>query len=158
MLCTRFFYGPHCIDSLCGPQHTQTSINWCVWFICCKTQQKTMNTYLVDSNIKLATIYYNGGKLNPFKVRLDVTLSELKGRSNQINRQLNHKDTRMVNDVEYRCSSTNSEGSVQFTHMKLKNDDNRTIFSTHGPYITKRPIEFDGSLVRFFEDIQKSLI
>ncbi|AES89243.1 hypothetical protein MTR_4g071580 [Medicago truncatula] len=64
----------------------------------------------------------------------------------------------MVNDVEYRCSSTNSDGSVQFIHMKINSDDIRTIFSTYGQYITKGPIKFDGSLVRFFKDIRKSLI
>jgi hypothetical protein len=82
-----------------------------------------MNTYPVDLNTKLAVIYYNAGKSNMFKVWVDVMLLDLKDKLNQINRRLNHKDTRRMDNVEYRRPSTDSDESVQFTQMKLKNDD-----------------------------------
>jgi len=58
-----------------------------------------MNTYPVDLNTKLVTIYYNEGKSNLFRVWVDVTLSVLKVRLDQINCWLNHRDTRMVDNV-----------------------------------------------------------
>jgi hypothetical protein len=82
-----------------------------------------MNTYPVDLNTKFAVIYYNAGKSNMFKVWVDVMLLDLKDKLNQINRRLNHKDTRRMDNVEYRRPSTDSDESVQFTQMKLKNDD-----------------------------------
>jgi len=43
--------------------------------------------------------------------------------------------------------------------MKLMNDDNvRTMFSIFGQYNTRGSTELDASLVRFVEQIQKSLI
>jgi len=68
-------------------------------------------------------------------------------------------DTRMVDDVEYRRPSTDSSESLRFSRMKLKNnDDVRTVFSIFCQYSTRGPIEFDASLVRFVEEIRKSLI
>jgi hypothetical protein len=61
--------------------------------------QKTMNTYLVDLNTKLATIYYNTGKLNLFRVCVDVMLLDLKDQLYEINHQINQRDTRMVETV-----------------------------------------------------------
>jgi len=68
-----------------------------------------------DPNAKLAAVYYNGRK-PPHLVRIhnDVTLSGLKDQLDQTNRQLNHRDTRRVVGVEYRCSLSNSAGSLQF--------------------------------------------
>jgi len=65
-----------------------------------------MDTSIIDINIKLVIVYCNRGKLHMFRIRNDVTLSELKDELNQINRQLNHKDTRRVDGVDYRCPLT----------------------------------------------------
>ncbi|AES95398.1 hypothetical protein MTR_5g025030 [Medicago truncatula] len=74
-------------------------------------------------------------------IHTDVTISRLKDQLDQINRQLNHKDTRRVDDVEYRHPSTDSARSVWFSRMKLMNDD-----------------DLDTLLVRSVEQIHKSLI
>jgi len=112
-----------------------------------------------DPNTKLAAVYYNvGTPLNLFRIRNDVTLSGLKDELDQINRQLNHRDTRRVVGVEYRCPLSDSAGSLHFNQMKLTNDDDvRTVFSIFGQHSTRGPIELDASLVRSAEEILKSL-
>ena len=84
-----------------------------------------------DSNTKLAAVYYNGGTPpHLFRIRNDVNLSRLKDELDQINRQLNHRDTRRVVGVDYRCPLSDSAGSLCFSRMKLTNDDDvRTMFS-----------------------------
>jgi len=113
-----------------------------------------------DSNMKLAAVYYNGEKPpHQFRIRNDVTLSELKDELDQINRQLNHRHTRRVVGVEYRCPLSDSAGFLRFSQMKLTNDDDvRTMFSVFTQHSTRRPIELDASLVRSAEQIQKCLI
>ena len=112
-----------------------------------------------DPNTKLAAVYYNGGTPpHLFRIRDDVTLSGLKDELDQINRQLNHRDTRRVVGVEYRCPLSDSAGSLRFSRMKLTNDgDVRTMFFVFGQHITRGPIELDASLVRSTEQILKSL-
>ena len=87
-----------------------------------------------DPNTKLAAVYYNGGKPpHLFMIRNDVTLSGLKDQLDQINCQLNHRDTRRVDGVDYWRPSTDSARIVQFSRMKLENDDDmRTVFSIFG--------------------------
>jgi len=64
-----------------------------------------------DSNTKLAAVYYSGGTpLHLFRICNDVTLSRLKDELDQINRQLNHRDTMRVVGVEYRCPLFDSDG------------------------------------------------
>jgi len=112
-----------------------------------------------DPNTKLAAVYYNGGTLpHLFRIRNDVTLSGLKDELNEINRQLNHRDTRRVVGVKYRCPLSDPAGSLHFSHMKLTNDDDvRTMFSVFAQHNTRGPIELDASLVRFAEQILKGL-
>jgi len=55
-----------------------------------------------DLDTKLATIYYNKGNPNLFKIRVDVTLLVLNDELSHINCWLNHKDIRTVDNVEYR--------------------------------------------------------
>ena len=89
-------------------------------------------------NTKLAAVYYNSGTPpHLFRIRNDVTFSRLKDELDQINRQLNHKDTRRVVGVEYRCPLSDSAESLRFS--------------------TRGPIELDASLVRSAEQILKSL-
>jgi len=76
-------------------------MNWCVWFNC-KPHHRIMNTYPVDVNTKLVVVYYNEEKPNIFKIYVDVTLYGLKDHQDQINGRLIHKDTRRVDNVEYR--------------------------------------------------------
>jgi len=113
-----------------------------------------------DPNTKLAAVYYNGGTPpHLFRIRNDVTLSGQKNELDQINRQLNHRDTRRVVGVEYRCPLSDSAGSLRFSRMKLTNDDDViTMFSVFGQHSTRGPIKFAVSLVRFAEQILKSLI
>ncbi|AES69413.1 hypothetical protein MTR_3g029630 [Medicago truncatula] len=113
-----------------------------------------------DSNTKLAEVYYNGGEPpHLFRIRNDVTLSGLKDQLDQINRQLNYRDTRRVVGVEYRCPLSDSAGSLRLNRMKLTNDDDMiTTFSVFGQHNTKGLIELDASLVRYVEQILKSLI
>nr|ABD32829.1 hypothetical protein MtrDRAFT_AC150440g14v2 [Medicago truncatula] len=112
-----------------------------------------------DPNTKLAAVYYSGGTPpHLFRIRDDATLSGLKDELDQINHQLNHKDTRRVVGVEYRCPSSNSAGSHRFSWMKLKNDDDmRTMLFVFGQHSTRGPIELDASLVRSAEQILKIL-
>lgn len=112
-----------------------------------------------DPNTKLAAGYYNGGTPpHLFRIRDDVTLSGLKDEPDQINRQLNHRDTRRVVCVEYRCPLSDLAGSLLFSQMKLTNDgDLRTMFAVFGQHTTRGPIELDASLVKSAEQILKSL-
>jgi hypothetical protein len=119
-----------------------------------------MDIYVIDLNTKLAAVYYNGGK-SPYLFRIctDVTLYGLKDRLDQTNCQLNHRDTTRVNGVEYRRLSTDSTETLRFSRMKLmNNDDMRTMFLIFGQYNTKGSIELVASLVRYVEEIRKSLI
>ena len=112
-----------------------------------------------DPNTKLAAVYYNGGTPpHLFRIRNDVTLSGLKDELDQINRQLNHRDTMRVVGVEYRCPLSDSAGSLCFSQMKLTNDDDvRTMFSVFAQHSTRGLIELDTLLVRSDEQILKSL-
>jgi len=118
-----------------------------------------MENSLFNSNTKLVVVYYNGGKSpHQFRIHIDVTLFGLKSQLNEINLELNHRDTRRVDDVEYQCPSTDSSSSLRFNRMKLTNDDGvRTMFSIFCQYSTRGPIELDASLVRSVEEIRKSL-
>jgi len=50
-----------------------------------------------DSNTKLAAVYYDGGTPpHLFRIRNDVTLSELKDELDQINRQLQYQQNTLT--------------------------------------------------------------
>ena len=93
------------------------------------------------------------------RIRTGVTLSGWKGQLDQINCQLNYRDTRRVVGVEYQRPLTDSTESVRFSRMKLMNDDDVwTMFSIFGQYSTIGPKDLDALLVRSVEQIHKSLI
>jgi len=119
-----------------------------------------MENSVFDPNTKLAAVYYNAGKPpHLFRIPNDITLSRLKSQLNQINIELNYKDTHMVDGVRYRRPSTDSAGSMRFTRMMLMNDDDvRTMFSIFGQFSTRCPIKLDASLVRYVDHIRQSLI
>jgi len=109
-----------------------------------------MEIYVICPNTKQVVVYYNGWKSpHLFRICTDVTLS---GLMDQINHQLNHRDTRRMDGVDYRRPSTDSVWTVRFSRMKLMNDDDvTTMFSIFGQYSTKGPIELDALLVRSVE-------
>jgi len=49
-----------------------------------------MNIYPIDLNTKLVAVCYNSEKLNLFRVRVNVTLVDLKDQLDQIICRLNH--------------------------------------------------------------------
>ena len=112
-----------------------------------------------DPNTKLAAVYYNGGTPpHLFRIHNDVTLSGLKDKLDQINHQLNDRDTRRVVGVDYRCPVSDLARSLRCSRMKLTNDDDvRTMFSVFAQHSTRGLIELDASLVRSAEQILKSL-
>jgi len=113
------YCGSRCTDNFCGPRRTKPSINWYVWFIC-NAHHKTISTYPVEMNTKLAATYYNMEKPGLFRMRVDVTQSLLKERLDKINGRLCHGDTRRVKNVKYCCHLIDSDGSVWFIQMKLR--------------------------------------
>jgi len=119
-----------------------------------------MEIFVIDPDTKLVAVYYNGGTPSHlFRIGTDVTLFGLKDQLDQINRELNHRDTRRVDGVEYQCPSIDSVETVRFSRMKLMNDDGvRNRFSVFDQYSIKTPIKLDASLVKYVEEIQKSLI
>jgi len=68
-------------------------------FICCKPHQIIMDTSIINPNTKLVCSLLQRGKFNLVRVRNDVTLFGLKDQLDQINRRLNHRDTRRVDNV-----------------------------------------------------------
>jgi len=106
-------------------------------------------------------IYYIGGRgtHNMFRVNVGVTLSDLKKQLDWINGRLNHDDTRMVVSVKYRRPLIDPNGHIQFTQMKLQNDDDvRTMFSIFDQYCSKGRIKWDITFVRFVHGIRESSI
>ena len=91
----------------------------------------TMDNYSVYPITMLVEVCFNGGKPNKlYRVQVNVTLKDLKDQLNQINRRLNHRDSKRVEDVEYQCLSIDSVGRLMFSRMMLTNDDDvRSMFS-----------------------------
>ncbi|MCI43227.1 hypothetical protein A2U01_0064464 [Trifolium medium] len=86
-----------------------------------------MNSYPVEMNSNLDVVYYNKGKLNLFRIKVDVTLYNLK---HQLNGHLNYGDTMTEASVEYLLPSVDSDERVRFTNMKLQYvNDLITMFS-----------------------------
>jgi len=78
-----------------------------------------MENFVFYPNTKLAAVYYNRRKPpHLFRIRADVTLSGLNGQMDQINLQLNYRDTWRVVGVEYQRPSTDSAKSVRLSQMK----------------------------------------
>ncbi|KAK2408357.1 hypothetical protein QL285_043874 [Trifolium repens] len=93
----------------------------------------------------LASVYFNSGRPNLFRINDDETFDGLKQQLNQIVN--NRNDNRTVSSLTYRKPSTGSDGSVSFTSMKLENnDDIDMMLSTFMEFSTKGPIELDATL------------
>lgn len=77
----------------------------------------------------------------------------------EINRSLNQWDTRRVDSVKYCHTSFDSNESVEFTQIKLWNDDDlKIMFFIFGRYNLQGPIKLDAFLVNFCYDIRENLI
>jgi hypothetical protein len=99
---------------------------------------------------------FNGGEPQRLKVRcLDVTLRDLKDQLNEFNQGVNPRDTRRVQNVRYKRPKLD-EGSVSFTWVELKNDENVTsMFWEHTKF---QWIDMRVTLLRSTEDIINNLI
>jgi hypothetical protein len=114
-------------------------------------------TYRRDTH--LAAVYFDAGMPNMFRIAVDSTLSDLNQQLDEINRCCNNRnDDRNVTSVDYRKPSIRSDGSITFSKMQLKNDDDvRTMFSIYSQYSTKGPIELDAKLTRSVDAILANL-
>jgi len=91
-----------------------------------------MNLYLTHQT---SNSLQQQGKHHMSRVRNNVIFSGLKDQLDQINFQLHHKHTRMMEGVEYRHPSISLIGRVKFNQMKLDNDDDvRTMISIFCQY------------------------
>ena len=99
---------------------------------------------------------FNGGETQRLKVRcLDVTLRGLKDQLNEFYQGVNPRDTRRVQNILYKRPKLD-EGSVSFTWVELKNDENVTsMFWEHTKF---QWIDMRVTLLRSTEDIINSLI
>jgi len=90
-----------------------------------------MESSVFNWNTKPTAVYYNLGKPpHLFRIHTDVTLSGLKDQLNQINLEINYRDMRRVDGVEYRRPSAESSKRMRLSRMKLMNDDDvRTMFA-----------------------------
>ncbi|MCI59640.1 hypothetical protein A2U01_0080895, partial [Trifolium medium] len=68
----------------------------------------------------LAAVYYNHGTPNLVRIHDAVTLSDLK---RQLNSFLHFRDQRRITEIVYRRSSVCADGTVLFTKMELRTDD-----------------------------------
>jgi hypothetical protein len=98
------------VQNFCGP-----------CFIFHSFTTKKMEILEFKLNTDLATVYYNGGKPNLFRIHVDITLVDLKHRLSQFNCRHHFRNGRRVTDVEYHRPSVCSNGIVLFTNMKLQN-------------------------------------
>jgi len=55
----------------------------------------------MDPHLFTAQVRFNDGTRHSFKVRVDITLKDLKDQLNDINQELNPEDTRTVEDLQY---------------------------------------------------------
>ena len=94
-----------------------------------------------------------------FRIYVDAMLVDLKQQLDEINRCCNNRnDDWTVTSVDYRKPSIRSDGSVKFSKMQLKNDDDvRTMFSIYSQHSTKGPIELDAKLTRSVDAILANL-
>jgi len=108
----------------------------------------------MDPHLFKAQVRFNGGTHHWFKVRVDITLKDLKDQLNEINQELNPGDTRRVEDLQYARPRY-----LQGQKIMLTDDECvRTMFSRHYRERMFLVIEFEATLLRLHEDIINSLI
>jgi len=106
------------------------------------------------NNFFSAQVRFNGGNSHLFKVRIDVTLKDLKDQLNEINQGLNPEDTRRMEDLQYA-----RPGYLQTKKIMLTDDDcARSMFFRYYQEHMFPRIDMEAMLLRSFEDILNSLI
>jgi len=101
-----------------------------------------------------AQVRFNGGNRHLFKVRVDITLKDLKDQRNKINHGLNPGDTGRVKDLQYA-----RPGYLQTEKIMLTDDDCvRSMFSRYYKECMFLVIEMEATLLRSPYDILNSLI
>lgn len=71
---------------------------------------------------------------------------------------LPNTDNRNVVKIEFRAPSIDIEGKVKYNNFDLKTDEDLKVrWRTYRYRLTKGPIEFDATIVKFVDDIIKIL-
>jgi hypothetical protein len=104
--------------NFCGPKHTSTCINRGEVGVLFHFQNIEILEF--QQNTHLAAVCYNNGKSSLFRIRVGVTLSDLKHHLNQLNSCLHFRDDKRVANVEYRHLSVCSDGIVLHQHETSK--------------------------------------
>jgi len=116
-------------------------------FLWCRSE--TMDPHLFKAQVR-----FKSGTRHSFKVRVDITLKDLKDQLNEINQELNPGDTRRAEDLQYACP-----GYLQGQKIMLTDDECvRTMFSRQYREHMFPIIKFEATLRRSPEDIFDSLI
>ncbi|AES65211.1 40S ribosomal S10-like protein, putative [Medicago truncatula] len=104
-------------------------------------------------------VRFNGGNPRMFKVRyINVTVKGLKNQLDEINKELNPRDTRRVEYIWYERSTLDDE-RITFSRLELKNDnDVRSMFLIFWQRSMVPVIDMFVTLRRSTEDILNSLI
>jgi hypothetical protein len=89
-----------------------------------------------------------------FKVRVDVTLKNLKDQLNEINQGLNPIDIRRVEDLQYAHPGYLQSEKI----MQTEDDCERNMFFIYRQHRMFPRIEMEATLLRSPEDFCKSLI
>ncbi|AES73795.1 40S ribosomal S10-like protein, putative [Medicago truncatula] len=108
----------------------------------------------MDPRLFKTQVRFNGGNRHLFKVRVYITLKDLKDQLNEINQELNPRDTRRVDDHQYARPRYLQDQKIMLTD----NDCVRTMFSRHYRECMFPVIELEATLLRSPEDIMNGLI
>jgi len=108
----------------------------------------------MERHLFKAQVRFNGGNRHLFKIRVDITLKDLKDQLNEINQGLNPGDTWRVEDLQHA-----RPGYLQTKKIMLTDDDCvRIMFSRYYRERMFPVIELEATLLRSPEDILNSLI
>jgi len=105
-------------------------------------------------NLFKAQVHFNGGNHHLFKVRVDITLKDMKDQLNEINQGLNLGDTRRVEDLQYARPDY-----LQTEKIMLKDEHcMRSMFSNYYKEHMFLVIKMETTLLRLPKDILNSLV
>lgn len=104
-----------------GLEYTLTCIKWYISFIC-SSHHNTTNSfypYLDKINSNITEFYYNDTHLLLFKIIVDVIVYDLNDHMDQMKHYLNHRNTRMVINVQHHNLSIEDNGYLQCNYIWL---------------------------------------
>jgi len=108
----------------------------------------------MDCHLFKAQVRFNRENRHSFKVRVDITLKDMKDQLNEINQGLNSRGTRRVDDIWYARL-----GYFQTEKIMLTDDDCvRSMFSRYYQERMFPVIEMEAMLLSLPEDVLNSLI